>query len=157
MIRLVLAMLLAWSALAPSGLARAQEPAPVMPGVPAKVVVGVTVIRASTGEPHVDSRLAGIAAMLQRTPFQHFDWVRDGTVRLADGEREAIDLGGGRRLVLALLRHDTKVAAIEARYERPGVAPAVTSLSVNRDRAFFFSLKGDRPGEAVLLKLDVRY
>lgn len=147
----------ALGAFVPGGVALAQTPAPVMPTVPARVVVGVTVIRASGGEPSMDARLQAIASALRRTPFTRFQWVRDGTVRLADGRSEAIDLGGGRRLVLTMSRHDAKAAHIEARYERPGAAPAATELTVHRDRAFFFSLKGDRPGEAVLLQLSVRY
>jgi len=137
--------------------ASAQTPAPVMPSVPARVQVGVTVIRASGGEPHMDPRLKAIASALSRTPFSRFEWVRDGSVRLADGRSEAVDLGSGRRLVLTMARHDATAAHVEVRYERPGAAPAVTSLTVHRDRAFFFSLKGDRPGEAVLLQLAVRY
>ncbi len=157
----VLAGIVAGAVLALATPAHAQSaptgPAAVMPGVPAKVQVRVQVIRARTGAPHVDPQLAPIAAALARMPFQDFRWVRESTFRLADGEQEGLDLGSGRRLVIGLQRHDAVAARVEARYERPGARPAVTTLTVNRDRAFFYSLKGDTPGEAILLELDVRY
>lgn len=125
--------------------------------VPERVTLLVRVIRAGEGPPHMDPQLRSIAEALRRTPFQRFHWVRDVRLRLVDGQNGQVALGEGRTLLLELKKHDARQAYLDARYLREGHRPTETALRVHRDRAFFFSLKGDQPGEALLVELDLRY
>lgn len=147
---LAMAVVVPWTA-------AAQPAAPVMPDVPARVAVTVTVIRASSEQAPIDPRLAAILPTLMRTPFRGFDWVREQTMRLADGQSGDLSLDGGRVLRLRLVGHDRGQARIEATYQRPGHPPAVTDLTVHRDRAFLYALRGDVPGTGLLLRIDIRY
>ena len=147
-----------WGAVVPE-LAVAQEraPAPVMPSpVPARVTVEVKVIQASSEAGASDPRLASMMGALSRMGFARFWLVDEHAGAMADTEELTLRLPENRRLRVSLVSHDAAAARVRVELISGEVRVLDSTVSINRNRAFFLKV-GLPAGGAIILPVGVRY
>jgi hypothetical protein len=150
------ALLALWCLLAPAAWAQA-TPAPVMPSVPARVVVAVTVIEARTSGDRIDPEVVRQARAQANSPYKSFVLLDRHRMRLADGQAGEVPLDGARRVLVTLTSHGPERARVHLEQHAPGREPVLFDLTVHRDRAMLYVAKGGPGQPAHVLEVAVRY
>jgi hypothetical protein len=132
----------AWWVVFMSAWATAAEPAPT-------VGVEVQLVRASRGEPYVDPALRDELVDLQSLPYNRFERVGGGTVRVAVGGTQDLNLGLGVQVRATVSGIGASSAPVLVQVMRDGQALTRTTLERPFERAGVIS--AGRDGAAVLI------